>query len=239
MCEILTIKGNSHSVKFRRDDIKKAREANPDGAGYVIFEKQRNGDWEVFDWETFGACAEKWNWESDYYWKYDDLYWKKDKKKDKKKDFAVDRMFAKQQELAINQFMICHFRLSTSGYGLENTQPILKSNYLVIHNGIFNFPSLPKGFSDTKFFTKRLEDTAKKKKIKTEEEEKQAIVKVLEYAGGSYSMFIYSFRFKKLYYVKNDSTTFRTSYDGLLGSTNYNRFPVIFREEVENKLLVV
>ena len=230
MCEILTIKGNRDNIKFNKSDIEKAREYNSDGAGFVIFEKDYKKDkWFRYDLEYFKGSED--SWKSKYYNFYN-------KNTDNnKKDFTVKRMFLKQKELKENQLMICHFRLATSGHSKKNTQPIIKDNYLVIHNGIFGFKSLPKKLSDTAYFTEILEKARKELKIKTVKQEKKMIDKVLKYAKGSYSLFIHSDFTGKLYYIKNNCTSFCQSYDNILGSTKESRLPLIYRNVIDNKLI--
>jgi len=242
MCEILTIQGNSQNIHFGKNEIKEARENNPDGAGYVIFDRDGKGGYAINDFATFGICETGWR-----YYAYDDIFCRFgdtfDSKKDKKnkKDEAVKAIFEKQCQLKCDQFMICHFRLATSGYGGENTQPILKTDYLVIHNGIFSFYNIPKKMSDTKFFADKMEQMARKIGIgeKDTKKENKLIGKMLKYAGGSYSMFIYSHITKRLYYVKNNSTSFFWSFDDILGSTREDRFPRFVKKAVENKLFIM
>ena len=230
MCEILTVKGNRKGVGFTKFDIRQARDKNSDGAGYVIFEKKLK-KWDVVDFETFDGIVSFY----DSYAQYNPAWGCKKKKP--KKDQAVNRMYQKQMELQSNQMMICHFRLSTSGHGEVNTQPILKSEYIVIHNGIFQFKKLPMGMSDTRYFTKRLADASKKLNIRKASDEKRLIERTLDYAGGSYSVFIYSFRTRKLYYIKNGFSSFNKSFNGLLGSTMSARFPVIVESVKDDSII--
>ena len=249
MCEILTIKHNNKGVRFGKFDIKRAREDNPDGAGYIIFEK-KGSKWFKYDFETFGKPH----------------YSNKHKKKDSKevggycgdgyytnwykasvsdKDYCVNRIFSKQFELKPKQMMIAHFRLSTSGHGLENTQPITKGAYTVIHNGVFGYGirELPKNVSDTAQFTKTLKRLIYKLSNKglkiTPEVEKKAIEQLTEKVGGSFSMFIHSEKTGKIYYIKSAFTSFCNSTDGFLGTTKSTRLPLLYNEPEPKKILQV
>jgi len=83
----------------------------------------------------------------------------------------------------------------------------IKNNGTWIQNGVrtrqlgFNtIKSNQLDKSDTMLFTEKLEKTSN-------------IIKALEGFFGSYSMFIYSKKTKKLYYTKNESTNFAFKYD--------------------------
>lgn len=59
MCEILVTKGGgSH---FERSAYQGARDANPDGAGFVLFQKGIDGKWEVADMGTYDAKPYSYN----------------------------------------------------------------------------------------------------------------------------------------------------------------------------------
>jgi len=142
-----------------------------------------------------------------------------------KKDKAIDAIFNKQFQLKPRQIMITHFRLATSGRTAENTQPILEGDYMVIHNGIFAYKSEPKGMSDTRYFTHKLHSEAKKEKKMTEKKELLLIEKLLKDAGGSYSVFIYSFKTGQLYYYKSDYASFYYNNNGVTGCTKEYKLP--------------
>lgn len=142
-----------------------------------------------------------------------------------KKDKAIDAIFNKQFQLKPRQIMITHFRLATSGRTAENTQPILEGDYMVIHNGIFGYKSEPKGMSDTRYFTHKLHNAAKGEKRMTEKKEALLIEKLLKEAGGSYSVFIYSFKTGQLHYYKSDYASFHYNNNGLTGCTKEYKLP--------------
>jgi len=135
--------------------------------------------------------------------------------------------------------LISHFRFSTSGFSENNNQPITTKDYIVIHNGIFSFYKLPFGLSDTAFFAKILQKRSKNLGKKDINEEKELIKKLLKSVNGSFSIFIYSKKTKKLYYIKNYLTSFSFCYNGLLGSTNSSRFPVLTQKVKADKLMEI
>jgi hypothetical protein len=141
---------------------------------------------------------------------------------------AVDELYKKQQELQKNQLMIMHFRTSTSGHGTENTQPIMKGNFMVIHNGVFTGAGNINA-SDTAMITEKLDKLYEVANIKTNKEEETFITRFLEITEGWYSTFIYSLKTKKLYYYRKGAS-FYSAHGGLMLSTKESRFPTAVRE---------
>lgn len=142
------------------------------------------------------------------------------------KDDAVETIFERQKKMKSGQMMIAHFRLSTSGHTHENTQPILNGDYIVIHNGVFGYHSEPAGYSDTRYFSEKLKNESKKYETISPKTEQKIIEKLLDKAGGYYSIFIYSFRTGQIYYYKSSYASFSWAYNGLMGATRSERFPI-------------
>ncbi len=148
-----------------------------------------------------------------------------------KHDSVPEKIYELQSTLKNNQLMVAHFRFATSGgVTTENTHPIVNGDYMVIHNGVFGYTKLPEGFSDTRYFTEVLKNVAKKLNIKKPRAEQKLIQQLLNEAGGYYSIFIYSWRTKTLYYYKSTSASFSHDQSGLLGATREIRFPVVTLE---------
>lgn len=142
-------------------------------------------------------------------------------------DQVPDKIFAIQEELEPGQLMIAHFRFATTGENTEsNTHPLIHGDYLVIHNGVFAYKYIAPGKSDTRTFIEIIDRKAKRVNVTDPEREQQIIETALERAGGYYSIFIYSFRTKQLYYYKDERASFFWDVSGLLGATRSVRFPV-------------
>lgn len=154
-------------------------------------------------------------------------------------DAAINDIFEKQKTLVPGQMMIAHFRFSTSGHGETNTQPVLQGDYLVIHNGVLAFKEIRVGWSDTRQFAYLLNEKSKKVASMKPKKEKKMIEELLTKTGGSYSIFIYSFRTKQLYYMKNKSTSFGWAYGRILGSTKSARFPMYYEPEIEEEVVEI
>lgn len=141
---------------------------------------------------------------------------------------TISRLYEKQLDLEEDQVMLMHFRNATIGYGEKNTQPIVRGNFLVIHNGVFskmgNYLN-----SDTTEFTIHLDQEYDKAKVKTKFEEKKVVDRVVKEVTGWYSMFIYSWKTGRIYYYK-DGASFHEINNGLLMSTREARFPSIVGE---------
>ncbi|HLN19365.1 MAG TPA: hypothetical protein VK255_04335, partial [Patescibacteria group bacterium] len=139
------------------------------------------------------------------------------------KDFIIDDIMEHQDALGSNQIMLVHFRTATSGKNGANTQPIDFGNYVVIHNGVLSGEALreldkdtKEVLSDTALFTRAisakmdnvLENNLKNNKTVKPKLEKRIITRQINTLSGSYSIFIYSRITKRLYYYKNDRTSF-------------------------------
>jgi len=143
------------------------------------------------------------------------------------RDNAPEEIHKVQEALTPNQLLVSHFRFATSGENVEkNTHPVVEGDYAVIHNGVFGYKEVPAGISDTRLFTETLNRKANRMNIRTPRVEQAVIDKLLEKAGGYYSVFIYSWRTKRLYYYKTDRASFYWDITGLLGATKSARFPV-------------
>jgi hypothetical protein len=55
MCELLVTKGNYNGHLFTREAYEKAREQNPDGAGYILFTPSTEGHYEIESFGTYPA----------------------------------------------------------------------------------------------------------------------------------------------------------------------------------------
>lgn len=154
-------------------------------------------------------------------------------------DECIDKIYDRQKQLKAGQMMITHFRMSTSGHSHDNTQPILNGDYITIHNGIFAYKSEPAGFSDTRYFSEQLKNESKKIAKITRKEEQKIIEKLLKKAGGSYSIFIYSFKTGQVYYYKSDYASFSWAYNGLMGATKSTRFPIKCHDAQRKELILL
>lgn len=142
-------------------------------------------------------------------------------------DECAKKLCSLQENLTDDNLLITHFRMSTSGRNIQdNTHPVISEDYLVIHNGVFGFDKLPAGKSDTRHFVDTLTEKSKFLGITTPKKEQKLIERILKQAGGYYSIFIYSWKTKKLYYYKDEKASFYWDVSGLLGSTRQIRFPV-------------
>ena len=141
------------------------------------------------------------------------------------KTALIDELMTKQENLKENQAMITHFRFATSGKNGKSTQPIIYGDYAVIHNGVFGQLG-DVDYSDTYQFTKMIHDKTRKMREVTEKKEKAAIKKVLAAINGSYSIFIYSWHTKRLYYFISPYASFNWYSNKMeLGATSTLRFP--------------
>jgi len=271
MCEIFSIRGNKKGIEFELGAFSSARASNSDGAGYVIFEKDRYNRFDVVHFETFGPKPEpSYRYSEHYSYMGEDsvedsalqfledfdqtspvarAYVRNKKKKAKKEKKAslpvvhsypghsyytseVDTIpgifYSAQKMLKPNQLMVAHFRFATSG-GVthENTHPIISGDYLVIHNGVFGYETLPPEMSDTRLFANVLHKTSKREKADTPKKEQRLIARLLKNAGGYYSVFVYSWKTKTLYYFKDTTASFSIDQSGLLGATRDARFPIV------------
>ena len=270
MCEIFSIRANKKGVGFNIEAFEGARASNPDGAGFVIFEKDRYNKFDLIEMQVLEPKP-KVMYQEYYYQNFDDLtpglddlaeldlsspvaraykrqkeqqaqtigfHMKGGKHKKKKQlkqvypvvqpDAIPELLFDKQNKLKANQFMVAHFRFATSG-GVtgENTHPIVCGEYLVIHNGVFGYENIPEGMSDTRLFCSILQSTAKRTKANTPAKEQKLIKRLLEAAGGYYSVFVYSFKTRTLFYFKSEFASFQHDQSGLRGSTKESRFPIV------------
>ena len=148
-----------------------------------------------------------------------------EKEMDAIKTALIDELMTKQSALKENQAMITHFRIATSGKNGKSTQPIIYGDYAVIHNGIFKDIG-DYDLSDTFQFTKMIHDKCQNIKKFNQKKEKATITRTLNGIGGSYSIFIYSWRTKRLYYYKSDFASFSWYNSKMeMGATSTNRFP--------------
>lgn len=261
MCEILCTRGNRKKVAFGLDAYITARANNRDGAGYVIFQRTKEG-FDLVENATFGAKPVP-------YYEYQEppIDLEADEVEEvpfrtagynnvpKRKigfeqptypyhyggggktlvtphDEVPDEMLRAQDSLKYNQVMISHFRLATSGGVIhENTHPIINGDYLVIHNGVLGYSKLPAGYSDTRLFTSLLNEASKRLKGKiTPKKEQKLINAILDVAGGYWSMYVYSFKTKQLYYFKEEYASYYHDASGYLCATRSARFPVYSKE---------
>ena len=300
MCELLLLKDNKKKLSFSRSAIEDAIDANQDGAGYVIFEKNpKKNTWDLkqvehinYEKETYKSYRAPTKYYVDYNINDDGtisleaydgntatyqlpkemrslnnrtpaeqhkavMAWCNEKsipldfmgqKIEEEEtgigytttlsgysensadsvDKAIDKLYEKQKEVQTNQLMIMHFRTATSGRTTLNTQPIIYGNFLVAHNGIFtDLGNVEK--SDTRVFTEKLDAEYKKHKFKTSREEEYFLNKFVETVPGWYSLFIYSWKTRKLYYYRK-SASFYSAYGEHMFSTKESRFPSLHKE---------
>ncbi len=135
----------------------------------------------------------------------------------------VDTLFQKQCELKDNEVIIMHFRTATSGKTHDFTQPIIGSNFITIHNGVFSGLG-GVAISDTQEFTDNLETLYDLAHLKSRKEEGEFIQAFLDITQGYYSAFIYSLKTKQLYYFK-DGASFYSYAKNTMYSTKSERFP--------------
>jgi hypothetical protein len=156
-----------------------------------------------------------------------------------KEDEAVEAIYNRQLKLKDGQLMIAHFRMATSGHTHDNTQPILAGDYITIHNGIFSYSKMYKGYSDTRYFSEKLKEGSKKLRKVNKKTEQALIEKLLDEAGGSYSIFIYSFKTGQIYYYKSQWASFNWAYNGIMGSTKESRFPVRYQSAQRKEVVTL
>jgi len=116
------------------------------------------------------------------------------------------------------EWTVLHNRLSTSGaINHLNTQPIKKERYIIAHNGVL-WDKNTEGRSDTFNLLRRFEELSKYETIKN-------IKSVMKEVQGSYSIFLYDRIEKRLFYFKNDNTSFSFYSFGktIIGSTKEER----------------
>jgi len=143
-------------------------------------------------------------------------------------DDCVEQLMEVQEGLKADELLVAHFRYGTTGDIIEeNTHPVANNKYLVLHNGVFRYHSLPKGYNDTRHFTEIIDRKARKIHLSSAQhlKEEKMLKKALEEAGGYHSVFIYSFITKELYYFKSKGASFFWDSSGLLGATKETRFP--------------
>jgi hypothetical protein len=110
-------------------------------------------------------------------------------------------------KLVNSDIILLHERIATSGKTKENTQPFRSVNerWILAHNGIMDIKpeALNSGYSDTRIFAEAFFKCADVKGV--QDALKEAFNETVE--GGSWSIAIWDNLEKKLYYLKEDSTT--------------------------------
>jgi len=110
------------------------------------------------------------------------------------------------------EYFLNHCRLSTSGFGIENHQPIESENFIIAHNGVLNNSDIETelkkrtikikdDYSDTKAYLYILEDEYMKTKNTV-----TAIKNTIEKISGTYSIVLIDKNAKKIYYFKESTT---------------------------------
>lgn len=245
MCEILTLKYNKKGIYFTKNAIEDALRNNSDGAGYAVLQKTKNG-WDVIEENKFHLTSprrsfskldeEDWNQSIDYqnflqeypeYSNYHPNSYISLMKLDNRYQKIADELFERQFYLKPSQILIMHFRLATKGFSAQSAQPIVNGSYMVIHNGIIRITG-EKEESDTLSFTRLINSKMDFVKSISVEKEREIIEKTLKDLGGYWSMYVYSWKTKQLYYFKNDLATFYESMNGIVSSTNIHRFPTMY-----------
>ncbi len=151
-------------------------------------------------------------------------------------DDCVESIYKVQTSLEPGELLIIHFRYGTAGHLIEeNTHPISSEKYLVVHNGVFGYRSLPVGFNDSRHFTSVITKKSRKMKLRMNDyrREENMLRNALKEALGYHSVFIYSFITNQLYYFKSDKANFFWDSSGLLGATKPLRFPNTTFEAVD------
>jgi hypothetical protein len=165
----------------------------------------------------------------------------------------VSKFLENRQELSLNlvneldkvkrgSYMIAHHRLkSQGGESLLNTQPIQTKHYVIIHNGHLTEKSTTAAESDILIYDKGGFSSVKKTDLLDASDtvkfgklldQHQNIDAALQEFNGSYSMFIYEKKTKRLFYTKNRSTDFKFAYlpefGLIIGATKFDALKKCF-----------
>jgi len=98
-------------------------------------------------------------------------------------------------------FLVTHQRYSTSGFNIENTQPLINKRFCVMHNGVIHgIGNTLK--SDTSFYLDMLEENFKV----YGGDLKKTLNETHYNLSGSFSVVLHDIKTNKTYYFKNSST---------------------------------
>jgi len=107
--------------------------------------------------------------------------------------------------MAESNVLLYHARLSTSGFGFKNCQPIKLGNYVFLHNGIFNINPPARKSDSVCFFEEMYKNILELNNVKDAfKETYKKLIKNEFY--NSYSLAIYDIENKLLHYIKNGVT---------------------------------
>jgi hypothetical protein len=114
-------------------------------------------------------------------------------------------------KLEKSDIILLHERIATSGKTKENTQPFISINkrWVIAHNGIIDIKAeaINPRYSDTRIFAEAFFKRADTAGVM--EALKEAFKEIVE--GGSWSIAVWDNLERKLYYLKEDSTTIHIS----------------------------
>jgi glucosamine 6-phosphate synthetase-like amidotransferase/phosphosugar isomerase protein len=120
------------------------------------------------------------------------------------------------EQIAQNDAIIAHQRISTSGFAGINNQPFKFKDFVLVHNGVVSSYAKNKR-SDTYNIGVALQKLINEKSKDRTELYTNAIKTVFDKLSGSYSILIYDLKTDDIYYFKNQSTTIKVvRVDGLI-----------------------
>lgn len=112
-------------------------------------------------------------------------------------------LFKNEDKIVGNKWVAVHERYATHGSkGIDNVHPLVAGRVILLHNGVLHTEA-DKVKSDSRIFAELLN-----KRVGNTANFAHHFKELVEEIGGSKSIFAYDKKFKRLYYYKNDQTSF-------------------------------